>query len=717
MTDVDLNAPELFINRELSWLEFNHRVLMQGCDERVPLMERLKFLAIASSNLDEFFMIRVAGLKQQQAAGVERCDIAGYTPSEQLNLISERVHRMVAEQSDAIARVFEELTPHGLKILQREELTPAQRRFLATYFETEVLPVLTPLSVRDLDPFPAIHGLTLNLAVLLTPAGDENDDATPPVVIVPIPGNLPRFATVRSGEGLHLVRLEHLVRWHIHQLFPQRQIVEIAEFRLTRDADVAVDEDAAADLLQAIEAAVLARRRRAVVRLDVSAEPGGHLRDWLTEWLEVDGDDVYEIDGLLDATALMKLAFRSGFDSLKDPYWPPQPPMDLPETNDIYETLQQHDVLLCHPYESFDPVVALIDQAADDSNVLAIKQTLYRTSGESPVIDALARAAERGKQVTVLVELKARFDEARNVIWARQLEDAGCQVIYGVAGLKTHGKLLLIVRREPHGIRRYVHASTGNYNDRTAQLYSDIGLMTSDQGFAADAAAFFNLLTGVSEEVGWQRFATTPRGIRCRFVELIDREIRASTVDHPGLIMVKVNSLQDKEMCQALYRASQAGVKVLANVRGICCLRPGVKGTSGNIRVTSIVDRYLEHARIFYFRNGGNEEVYLSSADWMRRNLDRRLEILFPVDTPPLRNRLVAMLNTYFADNVKAYALNTDGTWTPVARCEPAVRAQEVLRREAVEGAKSAVEAGARLRPLTRPESYKATPVPERGRT
>jgi len=705
MADADLKSPELFINRELSWLEFNHRVLMQGCCESVPLMERLKFLGIVSSNLDEFFMVRVAGLKQQVAAGVERRDIAGMSPAEQLSRISERVHRMVSEQSSAIARVFKKLVPHEVRVLERQELTPQQQKFLTNYFDAEILPVLTPMSVRDLDPFPVLGGLALHLAVLLTAdEDDKSEDAHPPVVIVPIPGNLPRFVTVKSESGINLVRLEDLVHWHVSRIFSQRQVAEVAKFRLTRDADVDVDEDAASDLLQAIEAAVLARRRRGVVRLEMSAGPKGRLREWLTNWFEVGAEDVYEIVGLLDARALMGLSSRSGFDDLKDADQPPQQPRDLPETDHVYEVLQQHDVLLVHPYESFDPVVDLIESAADDPNVLAVKQTLYRTSSDSPIIDALARAGSQGKQVVVLVELKARFDETRNVGWARRLEDAGCQVIYGVAGLKTHGKLLLIVRREPHGIRRYVHLSTGNYNDRTARLYSDIGLMTSDRDFATDAASFFNLLTGISEEVGWKRFAIAPTGIRRRLLEMIDREIRGSTRDHPGLIMVKVNSLQDKGMCRALYRASQAGVRVLVNVRGICCLRPGVKDVSENIRVVSIVDRYLEHARVFYFRNGGNDEVYLSSADWMRRNLDRRLEILFPVDSPPLRNRLIATMNTYFADNVKAFELNADAEWTPVERRGPAVRAQDVLYREAVDAAMSTAEDTMKLRPLARPE-------------
>jgi polyphosphate kinase len=475
-------------------------------------------------------------------------------------------------------------------------------------------------------------------------------------------------------------------------------------FRIIRDADVAVEEDDAAELMEAMQAAILARRRRAVVQLTLSANPDPRLKDWLTRQFGVSEREVYEIDGMLDASVLMQLAGRPGFENLKYADWPPQRPRGLIGQEDLWGSLQEQDLLLFHPYEAFDPVIQLVSLAADDPSVLAIKQTLYRTSGDSPIVAALARAAENGKQVTVLVELKARFDEAKNVQWARKLEDAGCYVIYGIAGYKTHAKALLIVRREAHRIRRYVHLSTGNYNDKTARLYSDLGLMTSDGDMTADAASFFNLLTGYSQAVGWSKFSIAPTGLRQRFLDLIDREIQASTPDRPGLIMAKVNSLQDPKICKALYQASQAGVRVQLNVRGICCLRPGVPGVSDNIDVISIVDRYLEHARIFYFRNGGHEEIYMSSADWMVRNLEKRLEIMFPVPQPAQKKRLTNILRTYFADNVKARRLGPDGCYHPVPRSGAAVRAQEQFYREAVEAARTDPRGVTEFRPLTSPE-------------
>jgi polyphosphate kinase len=694
-----LKAPELYINRELSWLEFNDRVLRQAADASVPLMERLKFLAITGSNLDEFFMIRVAGLKQQVAAGLAARDVSGMTPDQQLDAIAERAHRMVAEECDLIKQVTALLAEHGLHLLEFQQITPEQREFLASHFIAELLPVLTPLGADQLDPFPVLPRLQLNLALLL--GAPEGEDEEPRVAVVPVPGNLPRFLSVPAEEGMHLVRLEQVIAQSVRHLFPQDRIEAVSVFRVTRDADVPIDDDAAGDLLQVVEDAVRQRRRRAVVRLEVSAGPDPRLLEWLMERCEAEERDVYQVDGMLDASALMEVVGRRGFDELRAPPWPPQPCRDLAGSEDLWERIGAGDALLCHPYESFEPVVRLVQLAAEDPNVLAIKQTFYRTSGDSPVVAALAAAAESGKQVTVLVELKARFDEARNVNWARRLEDAGCHVVYGVAGLKTHAKVLLIVRREAHGIRRYVHLSTGNYNDRTAKLYSDVGLMTSDRDMAADASALFNLMTGYSQEVGWLKFVISPTGLRQRIVELVEREVDASTLDQPGLIAAKLNSLQDPGICRALYRASRAGVKVLLNVRGICCLCPGVPDVSENIQVVSIVDRFLEHARIFYFRNGGHEEVYLASADWMTRNLDRRLEVMFPVLEPPLHARLVQMLETYFADNVKAWQLTPDGTYVPVEQEGPAVRAQEVLYRQAVA---AQTQEPVRFRPLSSPD-------------
>lgn len=739
MAKRDLESPEFYINRELSWLEFNDRVLQEGLCEDLPLLERLKFLAIVSSNLDEFFLVRVAGLMQQRAANLRRRDVSGMTPREQLDAIARRVHRMVAQQSDGIREVLGQLAERGLHVFSPLDWTLQQCRFLRSHFARDIFPVLTPLAIQELDPEPLLAGLQLHVAALLatTGVGEEDtgeaagegaeedtgeaagegaeedsevvDQRQERIVVVPVPGQFPRLISV-PAEGdpqqlpdIQLAKVEDVIAENIAALFPGCEVLATAVFRITRDADVAMQDEEAGDLLEAVEQAVLDRRRRAAVRLEISAGANGRLKEWLTDWLRLEPRDVYEIDGILDATGLMAIVHRPGFADLKIADWPPQPPHDLIGADDLWAALQDHDVMLFHPYESFDPVIQLLQQAAEDPGVLAIKQTLYRTSGDSPIIRALEQAARNGKEVTVLVELMARFDEARNVGWARRLEDAGCHVIYGIAGLKTHAKAMLIVRRESQRIRRYVHLATGNYNDRTARLYSDVGVMTCNPEIAADVAAFFNLLTGYSETVGWSRLAIAPTGLKQRFIDLIDREIQVSTPEQPGLIMAKVNSLQDPDVCRALYRASQAGAKVRLNVRGICCLRPGVKGVSKNIEVCSIVDRFLEHARIFYFRNGGHEEVYLSSADWMQRNLEKRLEILFPVMDADLRRRLIDVLRTCLADNVNARQLLADGTYEPVARKGKKVRAQEKFYRDACDAVRTSQQSARQFQPLTRP--------------
>ena len=594
---------------------------------------------------------------------------------------------------------------------QRRDWTAPQRQFLQAHFAKELLPALTPLAVQELEPPPLLPGQQWYVAAVLAagPSEPSAERGEPPaqrgeppaerIVVVPIPGQFSRWISLPADEGVCLAGLDEVIAANVAALLPGREVLATAVFRITRDADVAVRGDSSGDMLQAVEKAVWDRRRRAAVRLTISARPDRRIKKWLTDWLHLGAEEVYEIAGPLDAAALMELANWPGFEDLKIADWPPQPPQDLLGAENLWDAVGDHDVLLFHPYESFDPVVRLVEQAADDPDVVAIKQTLYRTSGDSPIVRALGRAAQNGKEVTVLVELRARFDEARNVRWARRLEDAGCHVIYGIAGYKTHGKALLIVRRQQQRIQRYVHLSTGNYNDRTARLYSDIGLMTADRDIASDVAAFFNLLTGRSEAVGWLKLAIAPTGLRQRFIDLIDREIQVSTPDRPGLIMAKVNSLQDTEICRALYRASQAGVKVLLNVRGVCCLRPGVPGVSENIEVRSIIDRFLEHARIFYFRNGGHEEVYLGSADWMTRNLVKRLEILFPVTAGNLRRRLIDILHTCFADNVKARRLLPDGTYQPVERQGPRVRAGDLSSERAGRGAPGPA-GGAAIPPL-----------------
>jgi polyphosphate kinase len=732
MSKPSLKSKDLFINRELSWLEFNHRVLQEGLNQDLPLLERLKFLAIVGSNLDEFFLVRVAWLMQRRAAKVRRRDFSGMTPAEQLAAIGRRAHQMVDEQSAGVREVFSRLAEHGLRVWNREEWTEEHRRFAEAYFAREIEPILTPLAIQELTPSPLLPNLQLHVAGLLVESGtaqstqkgyEEGSPILPEtklgavpetqaatvaegrVVVVPVPIQLPRWVTLPSESETHLARLDDVIAANLGAMFPGSEVVATAAFRISRDADVVLqDDEEIEDLLHAMEEVVLSRRRRTPVRLTISARPDARLRNWLTDWLKLSDEEVYEVDGPLEASSLMELVNRRGFDDLKIDDWPPQVPRDLIGADDLWEAVQDHDVLLFHPYESFDPVVKLVEQAADDPRTLAIKQTLYRTSGDSPIIRALARAAQNGKEVIVLVELKARFDEWRNVNWARRLEDAGVHVIYGVAGFKTHGKALLIVKREAQHIRRYVHLATGNYNDRTARMYSDIGLLTCDREIASDVAAFFNLLTGCSEAVGWTKLSVAPIGLRQKFLDLIDREIQASTSDHSGLIMAKMNSLQDPEMCRALCRASQAGVKVMLNVRGICCLRPGVSGVSDNIEVRSIVDRFLEHARVFYFHNGGHEEVYMSSADWMQRNLSKRLELLFPVIDPGHRRRLIDMLETCFADNVKAWRLQGDGTYEKVGRKGPRVRAQQTFYKAAVEAVRNAAHAAPRFRPLTRPE-------------
>ncbi|MBN1766143.1 MAG: polyphosphate kinase 1 [Sedimentisphaerales bacterium] len=708
--DKSYKSTNLFINRELSWLEFNDRVLQEGLNPEVPLLERLKFLSIVSSNLDEFFMVRVAGLTQQRDAGIRTRDISGLTPSQLLKSIHHRVSRMVNEQAAGIKSILKQLVKFGIHVPETPQWTMDQKKFLRSFFTSEILPVLTPVAIQELDPPPLLPGLQLFLAVLLTPKETEketsgkNKTSVERIMVVPVPTQFSRFVTIPTDKEVELARLEDVMAGNIDRLFPQHKIQAVNVFRITRDADMAVQDDDVGDLLATMEKAVLDRRRRRPLRLVISAHPNRKIKSFLVDWLQLRSEEVYEIDGMLDATSLMEIVTRPGSEEIKDPDWPPQPARDLIGQDDLWQAIQDHDIMLFHPYESFDPVIHLVTLAAEDPDVLAIKQTLYRTSGDSPIIKALEQAAQSGKQVNVLVELKARFDEARNVQWARRLEDAGCLVIYGIAGYKTHSKALLIVRREAGRIRRYVHLATGNYNDKTARLYTDMGLITCDNKIATDVAAFFNLLTGYSEVVGWSELTIAPTDLRRRFIELIEREIQSSTQDNPGLIMAKVNSLQDKQIIQALYRASKAGVKIMLNIRGICSLRPGVKKVSENIEVVSIIDRFLEHPRIFYFRNAGHEELYLSSADWMTRNLDKRLEILFPIKDPAHRRRALGILQTYFNDNQKSRRLLPDGTYKKITDKKKPLRAQELFFHEALDATRTSKKSTVRFKPLRKPK-------------
>ncbi len=670
---ISLDNPQLYINRELSWLEFDKRVLDMAMRENMPPMERMKFLAIFSSNLDEFFMIRVAGLIQRVDAGVQATDPSGLTATEQLDLIRQKTLELTAQHAESTMSLLTSLRKFGLYVLRRGDWNSDQRRFWREYFQHHLLPLLTPIAVMDTQTFPLLPNLQMHLGITLSPKNSEEKQ----ILVIPVPTALPRFIAMPSKESSYWVTIEDILVEFANLIVPDKIIISADIFRITRDADVKIQEDEAADLLETIEAAVLERRRRKAVRIEISTNCSQMLRDWIIVQFDVTETQLYPIVGLPDARCLWELIGRSGFESLRWPDWPAQKPNDLVGFDSVWDAVSDHDVMLFHPYESFEPVVEWIQSAAEDPNVLAIKQTLYRTSPDSPIINALEQAARRGKEVTVLVELKARFDEARNIRWARRLEDAGCYVIYGVAGLKTHAKALLIIRREGGRIKRYAHLSTGNYNDKTARLYSDVGFFTCDPQLTLDVGAFFNLLTGFSESVGWSKLTIAPTSLRRRLLEFIEREIKANSPDHPGLIILKANSLEDKEICQSLYRAAIAGVKICLNIRGICCLRPGIKAISDNIEVVSILDRYLEHARIYYFGNGGHSEVYLSSADMMGRNLDRRLELLFPITQPNLKQRLYDILTTYFSDTISAWQLRSDSSYELLFPGEQPIRSQQ----------------------------------------
>ncbi len=613
----------------------------------------------------------------------------------------QRIRRLLTEQSEGINQTFRQLENHQLHILPPEHWTNPQKKYLKNYFLTEVLPILTPITISSAQDIPLLPGQQINI-ILTVSETPETEQAT---VIVPVPRETSRFITIPSEEGLLLARLEDTILQNAEILYSGKTISDRGAFRIVRDADVAVADDESDDLLSAIEKAIIDRRLRQVVQITIMAHPRSPLRNLLKDWFNLQDYEIYDCQSLLDPAALMSIGLRGGFEHLHDPHWIPQVPLDLLDSDDIWQSVRNQDILLFHPYDSFDPVVQLVQQAAQDPNVLAIKQTLYRTSGNSPIVQALELAAMNGKQVTVLVELKARFDEARNIIWARRLENAGCLVIYGVAGLKTHSKALLIIRREANGIQRYAHLATGNYNDKTAKLYTDLGLITFDRDLTADVSAFFNILTGYSEIIGWNSLTIAPTDMRRRFLELIDREIQTHAEDNPGLIIAKCNSLQDPEIIKALYRASCAGVRIQLNVRGICCLRPGIKKLSENIAVTSIIDRYLEHARIYYFRNGGHEEYYLSSADWMTRNLDKRMELLFPIRKDHLKKRISRILSIYFQDNTKAFTMMPDGTFLKKGSHNPPCRAQELFYTNAVETARKMPGKTESFRPIKNPDA------------
>lgn len=657
---------EYYINRELSWLEFNKRVLEEAQDNSNPLFERLKFLSIVSSNLDEFFMIRVGSLMDQINAGFNKPDPSGMTPSEQVREIFKRVASLVAEQYGCLNYcLIPLLKSEGLQFVDIGFLSPLQVNTLNDFFMNKVFPVLTTMAVDESRPFPLILNKSLNLAVLLK---DEETDGHM-FATVQVPSVLPRFVEVSSStERINYILLEDIIRMNISMLFKGYKILSVSAYRITRNADLSLNEDEADDLLLEIEKSLKMRKWGSAIRLEVESHCDDKIVSFLKDALELDPQGIFYLKGPLDLTFWVRFLSLQNKTALRGKLFNPAIPPAFSRYPDVFSAIREKDILLHHPYEDFENVIEFLSQSAEDPDVLAIKLTLYRISNNSPIIKALFRAIENGKQVTVLFEIKARFDEENNIQWAKKLEEVGCHVTYGLIGLKTHCKIALVVRRESDGIIRYVHISTGNYNEVTAKLYTDIGLFTCDRNTGADASALFNQLTGYSDPPSWYMFNTAPTGLRKKVTEIIRNEIRLSSPDKPGRIIIKINSLVDSEIIRLLYKASYSGVKIDLIVRGICCLRPGIKGLSENIRVTSIVDRYLEHSRIFYFYNNGREDIYLSSADLMERNLDRRVELMFPVNDNDLKHRLKSILDIYLSDNVKARELKADGSYVRINR-------------------------------------------------
>jgi len=698
---VDLNNPEYYINRELSWLRFNLRVLRESGVKAMPLLERLKFVCISASNLDEFFMVRVAGLYNQLENGINKKDAAGLTVEEQLKLIAKSAHMQMKAKYRYLFSILKELRKEGIMISRVGDVEESGKQWLEEYYREIVYPVLTPMAVDASRPFPFLMNRSLNLAVELI-----NNEGQHSRGFVQVPSVLPRIIEVERCSQRTFVFLEEVIIIHCQDLFKGCEILDIVPFRITRDSDLDVDEEDMENLLKEIEISLRKRKRGASVRLEILKTRNQSIKKFLAENLDLTEQAIYEINGPLDVTCFFKF-----IKLLNEPKWEfepfvPQKPLELPKLDNLFDRIREHDILFHHPYESFEAVIKLVSDAANDPNVLAIKQTLYRVSGNSPIVGALAKAAENGKQVTVLVELKARFDEENNIIWARRLEKAGCHVIYGLMGLKTHAKIILIVRKEPDGIKRYVHLGTGNYNDNTAKLYTDIGLMTANDQFGSDASAFFNLLSGYSDPPVWNKLVMAPLGLRQKLYELIDNEITQVKKGHEGHIIAKMNSLIDKEITKKLYEASMGGVKIELIVRGICGLKPGLPGISDNITVRSIVGRQLEHSRIFYFANGGSEQVYLSSADWMPRNLNERVELFFPVESARHIKRIKGILELVLKDNVGAHILQSNGSYRRAIRYgNIAISSQNILYEMAkASGKEKKMSIERRLKPLYRKE-------------
>ena len=693
----EFKNPKYYDNRELSWIKFEHRVLNEAKDREIPILDRLKFVSITSSNLDEFFMVRVASLKDMEHAGYTKKDIAGMDPTEQLCAIGKEVHALVEKQYNTYNRsLMPILRKEGIRIIGAyEELNEKQATYVDKYFMEHVYPVLTPMAVDASRPFPLVRNKSLNIAALIKSkhpnsklqqgSKQELEFAT-----VQVPSVLPRLVPIPGEDDRYtFTLLEQIIEKNMAQLFLNYDLVCAYPYRIMRNADLSFDEDEASDLLKEIQKQLVKRQWGEVIRLEIEHKADKRLLQVLKEQLAVSGKDVYEIAGPLDLTFLMKMYGLSGCDDLREKLFVPQKNPRILPGESIFDEIKKGDIFLTHPYETFDPVVDFIQQAAVDPDVLAIKQTLYRVSGNSPIIAALAKAAENGKQVTVLVELKARFDEENNIVWAQKLEKAGCHVIYGLVGLKTHCKIALVVRREEDAITRYVHLGTGNYNDSTAKLYTDCGIFTCNENYGEDATAVFNMLSGYSEPARWNKLVVAPIWLRDRFIALIDREIAHAKEGKEAYIVAKMNSLCDRQIIEKLYEASSVGVEIYLVIRGICCLRTGIPGVSEHIHVTSIVGTFLEHSRIFYFYNNGQEDIYMGSADWMPRNLDRRVEIVFPVEDDVIKDRIKHILDVLLRDNLKAYAMLPDGTYAKMSRRgKQAIGAQMTFCREAMEGAK-----------------------------
>lgn len=671
-----------YLNRDLSWVEFNRRVLQEAKDTSNPLLERVKFLSIVSSNLDEFMSVRVAGIQDQIRAGYTKKDFSGYSPAGLYKRLISRISSMVAEQYRTFRELIKLLAKENITFLKYEDLNATQRKSMETYYHDIIFPVLTPMAVDQSRPFPLVHTGFVYLAVVLESEARYTEEVGPYFAIVQIPSNLSRIISLphhTNSKKQPFILIEEIIRHNIHTLFSGYRPLAVHEFRLTRNADLAIDEEGAEDLLEEIEKELRKRRWGAPVRLEIQKGIHPYALELLTEEFEI-RDSIFEIEGPLDLGFLGKLSSAvKGYPKLRNKQIEPVYPTEFVENEDYFEVLKSRDVLVYHPYESFDAVTDFIIEAAEDPKVMAIKMTLYRVSGNSPLIAALAGAAESGKQVTVVVELKARFDEERNIAWARKLEKSGCHVVYGLVGLKTHAKILLVVRQEGRDLKRYVHVGTGNYNDITAKLYTDIGLFTTDPAIGEDASQLFNFITGYSSSANdrWQAFTLAPSGMKDKLLSFISREAEHARAGRPAKIIAKMNSLSNQEMIDALYDASAAGVDIELIVRGVCCLRPGVEGMSERITVRSIVDRYLEHSRIYYFENGGSPEIWLSSADWMTRNLTRRVELMCPVMKEETRATLIDILSLSLSDNVKAKKLVPNGKYEPITNELPPCRSQQ----------------------------------------